>query len=350
METNDAATAADYYVYALVRDRRDHRDGGLPFYIGKGRGSRYAKHLRRHVLEAKPSSGKSRVILRHKANGWKVTVELLAGNMTEDEAFAREVTEIAFWGRRDLGTGVLHNLTDGGEGASGRVIGPQELAARTAVLREWRQNATPEQKAAAAAALSAWWANASDHQIEIRLAHLSAAVTSWWENATPEQRTAHAQATSAGQLRWWQTATEEERSKRTAQVLDWHKNATDEQKSAYSDALSRAQKEWWASASEEQKLTRSASSTERISNWWANATPEQREARTEANREAKKDSWLNKSDEKKAAILDALARGRATRASLPKEAREEIGRKIWATRRAKKAARMAEEASVQTDA
>lgn len=39
--------------------------------------------------------------------------------MTEEEAFSLEQYCIALYGRIDLGTGILRNLTDGGDGSSG---------------------------------------------------------------------------------------------------------------------------------------------------------------------------------------------------------------------------------------
>lgn len=92
-----------FYVYAYLR-----KDNESPYYIGKGCGDRaYSKEHRVHVPE------NSRIIF-------------LEENLYEKDAFAKEKEYIAFYGRRDLGTGTLHNMTDGGEGVSGRVITQEE--------------------------------------------------------------------------------------------------------------------------------------------------------------------------------------------------------------------------------
>ena len=85
-----------YYTYAYLREDR------TPYYIGKGKGNRiYSTHKR-----IKPPKDKSRIIY-------------LKQNLTEQEAFRHEIYMIAVFGRKDLGTGILRNRTDGGEGASG---------------------------------------------------------------------------------------------------------------------------------------------------------------------------------------------------------------------------------------
>jgi hypothetical protein len=88
-----------YYTYAYLREDR------TPYYIGKGQGRRLYK---KRKGEIKPPKDKSRVIF-------------LKQNLTEEEAFRHEVYMIAVFGRKDLGTGILRNRTDGGEGISGLV-------------------------------------------------------------------------------------------------------------------------------------------------------------------------------------------------------------------------------------
>jgi hypothetical protein len=86
----------EYYTYAYLRE------DGTPYYIGKGKGNRLYKRGSR-VFAPPP---KNRIIF-------------LKENLTEQEAFKHEIYMIAVFGRKDLGTGILHNKTDGGDGVSG---------------------------------------------------------------------------------------------------------------------------------------------------------------------------------------------------------------------------------------
>jgi len=85
-----------FYTYAYLREDR------TPYYIGKGTRDRIFANNR---VTKKPKD-KSKIIF-------------LKQNLTEDEAFKHEIYMIDVFGRKDLGTGILHNRTNGGEGSSG---------------------------------------------------------------------------------------------------------------------------------------------------------------------------------------------------------------------------------------
>lgn len=86
-----------YYTYAYLRE------DGTPYYIGKGKGFRL--YVKKRIV---PLPSKDRIIY-------------LKRNLTEQEAIKHEIYMISVYGRKDLGTGILRNLTDGGEGTSGWV-------------------------------------------------------------------------------------------------------------------------------------------------------------------------------------------------------------------------------------
>jgi len=86
----------EYYTYAYLRE------DGTPYYIGKGK-NRRAFDRKKHTVFV-PSTKR---------------ILLLKQNLTEEEAFRHEIYMIGVFGRKDLGTGILHNKTDGGEGSSG---------------------------------------------------------------------------------------------------------------------------------------------------------------------------------------------------------------------------------------
>jgi len=85
----------NYYVYAFLRE------DGTPYYIGKGKDRRISDNRRNSRMPTDPS----RIVKLHE-------------DLSEIEAFQKEKELIAFYGRKDLGTGILRNLTDGGEGRS----------------------------------------------------------------------------------------------------------------------------------------------------------------------------------------------------------------------------------------
>ena len=99
-----------FYVYMYLRANNSKNGlAGTPYYIGKGTSRRAYQNSSRNF----------------KAPTDKSKIQIISNNLTETEAFALEITLISLFGRIDLGTGCLRNLTNGGEGASG-CIRPKE--------------------------------------------------------------------------------------------------------------------------------------------------------------------------------------------------------------------------------
>ena len=94
-----------YYVYAYIRNKSSKiSEAGTPYYIGKGKQKRaWAKNHRVKI----PDDYNYIIILE--------------SNLTEVGALALERRLIRWYGRIDMGTGILRNMSDGGEGSENRV-------------------------------------------------------------------------------------------------------------------------------------------------------------------------------------------------------------------------------------
>lgn len=105
-----------FYVYVL-----SSKTVG-PFYVGKGHGERCKLHEREAKLRAPTQDSvnpfKLRVIRKILKAGEEVDIKLTF-YVTDTAALRAEKRLIAKHGRRDIKTGCLANLTDGGEGAAG---------------------------------------------------------------------------------------------------------------------------------------------------------------------------------------------------------------------------------------
>lgn len=99
------------YVYYLIDP-----DTGQPFYVGKGSGRRMYEHNRIRNRLTNPLL-KAKLCKLHKSNK-PIVYEKVLINATEEEAFKKEVVAIATYGKKIDGTGILCNLTDGGEGSA----------------------------------------------------------------------------------------------------------------------------------------------------------------------------------------------------------------------------------------
>jgi NUMOD3 motif len=88
-----------YYTYLWLRDN------ATPYYVGKGSGERaFTHHKQQSQCQYRPRYD-SRIFVQY----WE----------SEEKAIEMEKWYIKLFGREDLGTGILHNKTEGGDGASG---------------------------------------------------------------------------------------------------------------------------------------------------------------------------------------------------------------------------------------
>jgi len=117
-----------FYVYVLRRpDKEDPLapGRGCPFYVGKGNNGRIRDHrTEAKFLQHKPGRKSIKVSIIHKlwGAGFDYEEDILLENLTEREAFIAEIAAIATYGRSNLKTGCLANLTDGGEGFVGMIF------------------------------------------------------------------------------------------------------------------------------------------------------------------------------------------------------------------------------------
>jgi hypothetical protein len=88
-----------FYTYLWLRE------DGTPYYVGKGKGNRAFVNRGRKAIY-RPVDDLRILIQEHES---------------ELDAFEAEKFLILYYGRLDLGTGCLHNLTNGGDGTSGAI-------------------------------------------------------------------------------------------------------------------------------------------------------------------------------------------------------------------------------------
>lgn len=94
-------------------------DSGAVFYVGKGPVSR--------STDLRSRNAHWRAIVARFGH----SVEIVCDGLDDERALALEIMLIQFYGRRDLGTGSLVNMTDGGDGVRGRIMPPVSVETRS---------------------------------------------------------------------------------------------------------------------------------------------------------------------------------------------------------------------------
>jgi hypothetical protein len=116
-----------FYVYAYLRSKDSQHGKKLtPYYIGKGCRDR--------------ATAKCRTIPKPSDPSFIVYVQ---EGLAEDEAFSLEKYCIALYGRLDKGTGILRNLSDGGDGPAGAILTEE----RKRKISEWGRGRKHTQEA-----------------------------------------------------------------------------------------------------------------------------------------------------------------------------------------------------------
>jgi len=104
----------NYYIYFIYEI-----DSVNPFYVGKGKGRRLHDHLQPRRLKKNTFLyNKLRSMIK---KGEEFTIQIVMDGLTESEAFVEEMYFIQKFGRRDIDTGCLCNMTNGGDGVSGLI-------------------------------------------------------------------------------------------------------------------------------------------------------------------------------------------------------------------------------------
>lgn len=102
-----------HYTYVLINPTTDK-----PFYVGKGTGTRYLDHFKEAITNKTHNKYKTNTIRKILNQNQEILIEIVFESNNEKECYDEEIELIKFHGRKNNKTGILTNLTDGGEGGS----------------------------------------------------------------------------------------------------------------------------------------------------------------------------------------------------------------------------------------
>jgi hypothetical protein len=195
----------NFYTYAYLRENK------TPYYIGKGRNNRaYASH------------GKIPVPPRDK-------ILFLKTNLSEKQAILHEIYMIFVFGRKDLGTGILLNLTDGGEGTSGYIYSKKQKHNIRTKRIKYLKSLSPEQELQ-------------------RRQNISKGISLYWKQVDPLEKTKRIKAVSdALQLR-----TEKEKLEWKKKISAFYSSQSEKEKEARKKFISQKTREARSQMTKEQ--------------------------------------------------------------------------------------------------
>jgi hypothetical protein len=150
-----------------------------PFYVGKGKESRYKQHLKESLLKNDGNRLKANKIKKIQRLGYEIPILKFKEDISEDESITLEIELIKTIGRIDKKTGPLTNLTDGGEGRSGHI--PSEETKEKLRQKHLGLKASDETKAK----MSAFQRDRYDSMSEEEKDRL---IEKWTASFTPERR------------------------------------------------------------------------------------------------------------------------------------------------------------------
>jgi hypothetical protein len=127
----------EHYVYALLDTRKVINTAHLnfyfgyePFYIGLGKNDRINNHFTKYEMSFTHTI-KVRKIISIQEDGYFTLPVFLKTNLSLEEAIQLEINLIKHFGRINTKTGILTNLTDGGEGVKNIILTEEHLEQRS---------------------------------------------------------------------------------------------------------------------------------------------------------------------------------------------------------------------------
>ena len=154
-----------FYTYLWLRE------DGTPYYVGKG--TKYRAYVK-HVIGNPPT--KDRIVIYPAES--------------EEDAYATEIALIWYYGRKDLGTGILCNSSEGGEGGRPMLGRRHSLFTLQKMSKVHSENPSlgfkgkewkPESKERLSTAIKLWWESLSQERLEEQLKNCAKGGAAVWK-------------------------------------------------------------------------------------------------------------------------------------------------------------------------